>query len=888
MENNNSLVNMEAMKIFFKHLFKGIVKDTPIVGGICEEVIFNAVDAENAALEAAKLWNTLGNIQQQNATIIDILKFLKSNADFEPKINKQFDNMIIVSNNLDDDNALEQLRIPFENFARKNPKQIEQITPFVHNLPLSPIGKLFKGRDDKLAQLREKLNAGIVAITQPQAIHGLGGIGKTRLAVEYAWREMAVGTYSAVYFVSANSPAEIDTNLAALAAPGLLNLPEYGQQDQGFTLAAVRNSLSQSPKWLLIFDNVDTEEAHDHLKKYLPQLTRGAVLITSRLANYTGDISDTPINKLDENSAVDYLFERTEIEPSEKNKKAAMELAQALDGLPLALEQAAAYIKQRHIFFEDYLRDYNEKRAIVLAFLDKRLMEYDESVMTTWLTTEQQLSTPQRAILRLASFFAPDPIPCNVFEDHPKRIEEAANLLREADGPKATPDEPATDVRGMLTSLADSSMIALEGNAFTIHRLVQEAVRLRIPKQHSKQWAEIALNLLNDNIPNEPPPQDVRSWPLWEKLNAHVAVLVKHADNHEIVEPTARLIYALAGYMYAQTRFGEAENLYRRALEITEASLGSKHSKVAMSLSNLAMLLKDTNRMKEAEPLMWRALEISESVFGPEHPEVSTCLNNLASLLQNTNRLQEAEPLMRRALDIDEASSGPEHPNVAIRLNNLATLLYDTNRMKEAEPLLRRALEIDKESFGPHHPRFAQRLNNLAGLLYSTNRLQEVEPLLRRALKIDEASFGSEHPNVARDLNNLGELLRTTNRLEEAEPLLRRALEIDEASFGPEHPNVANRLNNLAGVLKNTNRLQEAEPLLRHALEIVEASFGPEHPNVAMHLNNLAGVLQDTNRFKEAEPLLRRALDIRTNSLGEDHPNTQTAKRNLEILLKSM
>jgi tetratricopeptide (TPR) repeat protein len=330
--------------------------------------------------------------------------------------------------------------------------------------------------------------------------------------------------------------------------------------------------------------------------------------------------------------------------------------------------------------------------------------------------------------------------------------------------------------------------------------------------------------------------------------------------------------------------FPVAGTALAEALSIRERVLNPEQPDVAASLNNLALLLKDTNRLSEAEPLYRRSLAIVEKSYGPDHPAVAIRLNNLASLLKDTNRLSEAEPLYRRSLAIVEKSYGPDHPDVAIRLNNLALLLKGTNRLSEAEPLYRRALAIGEKSYGPDHPDVAIRLNNLALLLKDTNRLSEAEPLYRRALAIGEKSYGSDHPDVAIDLNNLAGLLQDTNRLSEAEPLYRRALAIDEKSYGPDHPAVATNLNNLALLLQDTNRLSEAEPLYRRALAIDEKSYGPDHPAVATDLNNLALLLQATNRLSEAEPLFRRALAIGEKSYGPDHPGTKATRENLRVL----
>ncbi len=334
-----------------------------------------------------------------------------------------------------------------------------------------------------------------------------------------------------------------------------------------------------------------------------------------------------------------------------------------------------------------------------------------------------------------------------------------------------------------------------------------------------------------------------------------------------------------------QADFSQAKGYFEKALRMDEQLLGPEHPNIARHLTNLAQLLKETNRIGEAEPLILRALAIDQKSFGPHHPTVGADLSNLALLLWATNRLGEAERLMRQALAIGEKGFGPDHPSVAINLTNLAQLLKETNRVGEAEPLMRRALVIDEKSFGSDHPTVAIRLAILGQLLKATNRLDEAEPLMRRALVIDEKSFGSDHPTVAADLSNLAALLELTNRLDDAEPLILRALVIDEKSFGPDHPSVARDLNNLAALLQATNRLGEAEPLILRALVIDQTSFGPDHPLVARDLVNLAALLQATNRLGEAEPLMRRALGIVEVSLGVDHPWTIRAKGRLDALL---
>jgi len=815
-----------------------------------------------------------------------------------------------------------------------------------NTLPYPSLGSLFKGRDDFLTTLRQSLRRtaadGHATAITGRALHGLGGVGKTRLAVEYAWRHES--EYTALLFISGDTPQTLEANIAQLIGPLAIELPADLPQDAA--VAAALDWLADNPGWFLIIDNLDTPEAALAAEKMLARLKGGHVLLTSRIGQWHQYVEPLELDVLLPADAKAYLLESThgKRRPLPADAADAAALAGELGGLALALEQAAAYIRKRRISLADYLREWRSHKPEVQAWHDPLLMEYPCSVAVAWETTLRQLGPGEIALLRLLAFFAPDPIPLWVLEHEkaPPIWQEAAEWVSEEKGrvppvidgaPPSDPSSRATgktpvppgDWRDALAQLADFSLARwnAEEQTVTVHRVLQEIIRTRLPAGQKKAWLTTALRLLDAIRPY--PSYDVRTWPKWAPLQPHVAYAVAEGDVFGIASPTTVLMNDLGQLLDARALHAQAEPLMRRALAIDEASFGPEHPNVAIRLNNLAALLKSTNRLAEAEPLMrraiaifgpdhlnvaaaltnlaqlleatnhlaeaeslmWRALAIDEATFGPQHPEVATDLNNLAQLFNATNRLAEAEPLTRRVIEILETSFGPEHPNVAAGLNNLAQLLQVTNRLAEAEPLMRRTLAIDEASFGPEHPAVAGDLGNLAALLWATNRHAEAEPLMRRALIINETVFGPEHPEVATDFNNLAQLLVATNRLAEAEPLLRRALAINEASFGAQHPNFAAALNSLAALLQATNRVVEAEPLMRRAVTIDEASLGSEHPNVATDLNNLAQLLQDTNRLAEAEPLMRRAIAIFKTSFGPQHPNVAAVLNNLAQLLKA-
>jgi tetratricopeptide (TPR) repeat protein len=750
----------------------------------------------------------------------------------------------------------------------------------VNNLPYKSLGSLFKGREEflgkmhaALGQVEHRGHQRFAAITASAAtVYGLGGIGKTRAAIEYAHRYAE--EYTALLFVRADTPGGLQQNLATLCGPTVLDLPEKDVKEIEVQLAAVLQWLKQHPAWLLIFDNVDTEDAAQVVQELLGSLTpAGQVLVTSRLSNWPGAVQSLVLDVLEKTDAAAFLLERTAKRrkmPDDDHQ--AIAVAVELGRLALALEQAGAYIEHYRGTFVGYLTEWQQQREKVLEWFDPRVMQYPMSVAVTWQTSFDSLHEGARGLLETLAWLAPDPIP--------------ESLLEARGGPFASVAEGnESGVRDALAELDEHSLItrADDTPTFSVHRLVQDVTRRSLPKETALVDLKASLRWLIAAFVGNP--NDVRTWPMLTSLAPHALAVARYADEEQL-KPTASLMNQLGGLYLYRAQYSQSEPLMRRVLEIYQQDYGPDHPYVAASLNNLAQLLHATNRLKEAEPLMRRALTIAECTSAPPHPKVAASVSNLSTLSDAGSRPEEAAPLMRQALTIGERASGPVHPDIATYLNNLAQLLKDTNRLAEVEPLLQRTVEVFEAAYGPNHPLVGAGLNNLAQFLKDTNRLAEAEPLMRRVLAIDENSFGLEHPEVATDLNNLALLLKATKRMEEAELPLRRGLAINENSYGPNHPEVAVSLNNLASLLKATKRMDEAEPLLRRALAINENSYGPNHPKVAISLGNLATLLHSTKRTDEAEPLLRRVVEILERSFGPNHPDVATSLNNLAQLLR--
>lgn len=598
------------------------------------------------------------------------------------------------------------------------------------NLPYPSLGTLLKGREGLLADIRagfEGKPGQAQVIVARHAIHGLGGIGKTRAAVEYAWRH--VEDYRALLFVTAQSPQDLHTKLAALCY--LLGLAEDVTEENARVQAALTWLADPANRpWLLIADNVDTAEAAQAVDRTLANLTGGHLLITGRLSEWPSDVRALPVNVLDPDPARDFLLERTDGKRSTAadDPDHAETLAEELGYLALALEQAAAYIRRRAMSFAEYLALWQAADQKVLQWHDARTMQYERPLATTWQTSIEALPPTARALLDLLAWLAPEPLPRFLFDhtsapegtehlfeggEHPREI--LGRLCGEPDAdPLEGPPWPPCATSSLLQPAKEGDFPS-EGQ---VHRVLALITRERQSGEARAAALKVALALVDAAAVGDP--QDVRSWPVREPLEAHVRLLVDHAELGAIPAPTTTLLNDLGMLLHAKAQHIDAEFLYRRALAIDEASYGPEHPNVSRDLSNFAQLLLSTNRREEAEPLMRRALAIDEAIYGPEHPRVALVLNNLAQVLRNTNRWAEAETSMRRAVEIFEASLGPEHPDVAVALNNLAKLCGETNRLVDAEALMNRELVIllkFTRKTGHRHPRLQKAFDNYRKLL---------------------------------------------------------------------------------------------------------------------------------------------------------------------------
>ncbi|MGC9949993.1 MAG: FxSxx-COOH system tetratricopeptide repeat protein, partial [Bryobacteraceae bacterium] len=563
----------------------------------------------------------------------------------------------------------------------------------------------FTGREELLQELRASLTSGRAVAIVP--IAGLGGAGKTQLALEYAYRHTA--DYDIVWWMRAEDTATLTADYARLATA--LGLPEKDLADQQATAAAVRSWLGHRPGWLLILDNArGAADCRDHL----PTGGGGHVLITSRDPNWGSLAKPLKLPVLPRADAVEFLQKRCGCdEPA-----AAGELCDALGCLPLALEQAGAYIETNASSITEYFALYRGSPRELL----------NDAVAATWRISFERLQTeaPEALeLLFLIAFLAPDDI-------DPKLVSPSF------------PD--AMQFNSAKGALRRYSLIDVSGGTIAVHRLVQAATRDRLASggQESK-WAEAALKLTNGAFPFQL--NVVQTWNPSARLLPHALAAAGHSERLGVaLESTGRLLNQAGLYLDHRGQLGEAGLALKRALAIGEKVYGSDHPNVAIRANNIGAILKAQGDLAGALQYTRRALAIGEKVYGPDHPTVATLANNIGQILHAQGDLAGALQYTRRALAIGEKVYGPDHPNVAIDANNIGQILKAQGDLAGALQYTRRALGIDEKVYGPDHPKVAIRANNIGMILQDQGDLAGALQYTRRALGIDEKVYGPDHP----------------------------------------------------------------------------------------------------------------------------------------------
>jgi tetratricopeptide (TPR) repeat protein len=771
-------------------------------------------------------------------------------------------------------------------------------------------------------------------VTKVVVLLGLGGQGKTQMALEYCRIQRSDGDQNlyGIFWVDSSSQESQRRGYRDIAKR--IRSQEEFKDDTGAVDFVVQYLADCEQPWLMVLDNLDKPDEMSNIRGFIPQSSLGRVLITSRHHATKQLGSSITLDAMEESEALELLLRSTSVANEGPALLSARAVVERLGYLPLAIDHARAYVTLRQLSFDHFLQEYETRKTRVLKETPA-LSAYQRPqssgerrvtlvVFTTWeMSLEQLLALSDhpddiRDILQLFASFHPRGIS--------ERLLSAYTLDRNRD--METPaiyfvkdgawdhEQFETLVIWMRTlSLLQFSRSANNEISLTFHRLVTEWLFLkggRLSTDHvtdlslfhissyTQSFSDLGLLELAQRqqllaqvehiLPQlllRPPRKDLLSAGyIFGRLYRSCGILTSSerpllwtklgfTDLQDENNETYLKCLNVLGLLYVDLgRFEESELVLGQARRKCETAVGMDHTLTLDAVSALGTLYWSTARPVEAEQMFNQALAGYENILGKGHTSTLKAMNKLGLLYRDMFRLAEAEQMFNRALLGYQKSRGSEHISTLSTLNNFGLLYRDFFRLKKAEEMFNRALPGMEKVLGKEHNSTLAVMSNLGRVCRDLGRLGEAEQILKRALEGREKTLGNQHASTLVTVNALGLLYIKMDRLEEADQMLNRALNGRKKALAIGHTETFITMSYLGILYCNWGRLREAEHMHNQSLAGFEAAVGSEHPLTHLALHNFGEFCHRQQRMYEAGHMFKRALKGREKALGIDHPET--------------
>jgi DNA-binding SARP family transcriptional activator/tetratricopeptide (TPR) repeat protein len=713
----------------------------------------------------------------------------------------------------------------------------------------------FTGRAELLAAMRSTLGQLTRDVTAV-ALCGLGGVGKTYAAVEYIYRH--ADEYDLVYWIPADQATGIMVRLAALA--GRIGVPESKRLDE--MVAALWERLRRrDSRWLLVYDDADAPQT---LANLWPRGGNGHVIVTSRNRNWASRATPLPVEVLDRAESVQFVVSRlaVDVDPTD-----AEDLAAEFGDLPLALEQACAYMEQAQIPVAAYLTLYRRQTVEMLG--QGKTMDSAHTVATTWTVSLKHVREQEPAaeqMLWLCAFLSPLGVPRELLTDNTALLPAT---LRQA-------VSNSVHYHRIVGLVGKYSLAEVTHERIGMHPLVQAVVRSTLDAGTARRWAGYAVRLVDAALPADPVEES--SW--WSLR--HGPVVAGHA-RELAAEPDATVsVLTKAARLVAYIgELRQGVELLNGALAVSRRQHGDDGSQVAEVLVRLGYAYREVGELAEARDCFARACEIRQQSFGPDAAQVSEALTGLGLVLFDLDELATAQACLEESLGIRDRQRDPDELELAMNSSVLGMVLWRLNELPEAAAALERALHIREHRLGPAHHAVATGLDNLAKVVFDTGDLARARDMNERALRVRESTFGPHHFHVGVSLNHLGYVLRELGELDAALDAHLRALEIFERQLGPEHIHVAIALRAIGLVQLARQDARGARPRFVRALTIFQDTYGLDHTDTALCLADLGWAGYLLGDPADARSTLERAMTIVSSQRPPDHPDVARIRERL-------
>lgn len=775
------------------------------------------------------------------------------------------------------------------------------------NIP--PRNPNFTGRVDLLERLSERLREGTTTTVLPEAIHGMGGVGKTQLAIEYAYRHQS--DFDVVWWIPAERPGHISQALVELAQRlGLVTSAEAN-----IAGPAVREALREGrpyARWLLIFDNADDPE---RVRDYFPSGGSGTILVTSRNRRWSTVYPSLEVDVFTREESKELLRRSgsAELDDAEADR-----LADALGDLPLALEQAAAWRAETGMPASEYLRLFEHKRAELLEVSPPP--DYQLPVAAAWNVSLDHLQTRSPTALRLlqlCSYFAPDPISRSIFSGL-----GGSSIDPDLDRALNDPMRLARAIREINRySLA---RIDHRTNSIEMHRLVQAVLIHRMTLEEQDRMRNGAHTLLAAADPKGP--NQSANWPRYAELYGHViasgAISSDQPWVRELVMNVAKYLWYWGDHKVAREfseqaweawkrLFGEEDQqtrlmgwwvafVYLKVGRYDDAAQVADQLKDiyartappdqpdtredALQTVNLeAAVRRVQGEFGKGAELDELAYDRARRAFGEDDPVTLATAHNLGVSLRMIGEFQRALELDRRTHTMKARLYGHDHTQSLLTEASVSIDVREAGDYAGARALQQAVVDGYRAVLGTNNPETLQAVRQLGEACRKVGDHATSLELAREAFSQFTRRYGDTHPESLSASLALSVALRHTGDLEAARARGEQASERYRMLFQADHPHVLAADIDLAVTLRLLGRVEEARQLDEAALQSLTRRLGEGHPNALVCAINLASDLNALGRAEEARVLGERTLELCRAQLGEDHPTTLACAANVSL-----
>ncbi|KAJ9480666.1 hypothetical protein VN97_g12875 [Penicillium thymicola] len=700
----------------------------------------------------------------------------------------------------------------------------------------------FVSRDIILDQVHEKSSVPGSRI----ALVGLGGVGKLQLAIEYSYQVRSQSPATWVFWVHASNAARFGQCFRDIADQ--VKVP--GRQDPHANIfKLVENWLrgEKRGRWVLVLDNVDDHEflrkspltglgdpknsprnaSTKPLLEYLPTSLNGSVIITSRTREVALKMVDDKdiieVKPMERSEALELLQRKLE-QPEESHE--SRDLVEQLELMPLAIVQAASYIRNRapRCSVSQYPRDFQKSDREATKLLETeaghlyRDWEAKNSILVTWQISFDHIrqTRPSAAdLLSLMSFFDRQGIPEKLLRVQPKNNLSLELLNDSSDDGEVSESDTIGDFESDITTLRDFSFISVSRNIvfFTMHRLVQLSTHIWLKtSDQTEQWKEVFISNLYYMFPTG----EYENWEICRSLFPHVkAAISQRPKSQESLRNWATLLYNGAWYASESGNIADAKDMASKSTRQWVKLVGTEDKEALDSTAMLARACLLEGYSEEAERLQLQVMGTRKMKLGEDHSDTLKSMGNLAETYRKQGRWEEAEKLQLEVVDTRKIKLGEDYPDTLTSINNLALILSNQGRWKEAERLHMQVMGSHKTKLGEDHPSTLTSMANLAVTFFNQGRWDEAEKLELRIMETRKMKLGEDHSDTLKSMVNLAWLYLRKDRLGEAEQLELQVVETRKTKLGKDHPSTLKSMASLASIWKSSGRDAEAINLLR-------------------------------------------------------------------------